>query len=61
MLEGVLASEMRRALEGESLVSAFRHVNLHAGFNDLMIVPFAVIVFDNRRQKLLIMRRTYIS
>ena len=25
MLEGVSASEMRRALEGESLVSAFRH------------------------------------
>ena len=44
-----------------TLVACLSFVHQNAWLHNLMIQPFAVVVFDNRRKKLLIMWRTDIS
>ena len=43
---------------GEDLVAGLGHMNQHAGAEDLMIEPFALVGGNDRRVKLVVFSRT---
>ena len=45
----------RRGADGEELVAGFGDVHHHAGLDDLVVVPLAVVLLDDLGQELLVM------
>ena len=57
----MLSRRGRAGPHGEELVAGLRDVHHHARLEDLVVLPLAVVLLDDRRQELLVMRRADIS